>query len=194
MVSFGFDKSESNTNHASLDSMCKTAFINKILGTIFLVIFLIAQPSQVYSQINPLDVGAVFRDDVVPRIDIIIEPALFEKMMIEYDKDTLYPANIRFSNSYIEEELDSVGIRIRGNVSRQSDKKSLKISANAFIKGGKLLGIEDINLIANPTDPLMLRPRLAYYIAREIGITTLNTNYVRLYVNTVFKGIYIISE
>jgi len=175
--------------------MYETPFcLNKRLRTIFLVTLLIVQTGLLYSQINPPDVGEVFRDDVVPRIDITINEEMFNKLMSETESDSIYPVTFRFNNSMINIELDSVGFRLKGSFSRLADKKSFKLSVNAFKKGRIFQGIEDINLIANSYDPLMIRPRLANYLAHEIGITSLNTNYARFYINDIFKGIYVISE
>jgi spore coat protein H len=158
------------------------------------ILILLLQIGILFAQLNPSDVGEVFRDDEIPRIDITINENDFNTLIQDIGSDVEYPATFRFSNSVIDEELDSVGFRLKGNVNRIIDKKSFKISINTFKKGRKFYGLEKINLIGNAVDPMMVRPRLAWYLAGSIGNVYLNTNYVRLYINNTFKGIYVNTE
>jgi spore coat protein H len=164
------------------------------MKTIPVILILLLQTVFLFAQLNPSDVGEVFRDDVIPRIDITINESDFNTLIQDIGSDIEYPATFRFSNSFIDEELDSVGFRLKGNVNRIIDKKSFKISINTFKAGRKFYGLEKINLIGNAIDPMMVRPRLAWYLARSIGNVYLNTNYVRLYINNTFKGVYINTE
>jgi hypothetical protein len=161
---------------------------------IFFSILLFTKTCYLFSQINPSNADEVFRDDVIPRIDITIDEALFKKLNQNKDSDIEYPISFSFNNSFINENIDNVVIKLKGSYSRLSEKKSYQISINKPVKGRKFYGMKDINLVANAHDPLMIRPRLAWYIAREIGITSLNTNYVNLYVNNNYQGVYIIIE
>jgi hypothetical protein len=160
---------------------------------LFYILFFI-HSSYLFSQINPPNVSEIFRDNVIPRIDISISDASFQIMQQNRNTDAEYPISFRFDNSIIIENIDSVVIQLKGSFSSTLEKKSYKISINKPISGRKFCGMKDINLVANSLDPLMIRPRLAWYIAREIGITSLNTNYVNLYINNIYQGVYVITE
>ena len=91
------------------------------------------------SQILQPELGYVFDDSSVSRIDIIIDQDSLDQMLLEENwfLDHEYPANMLFTR---EENIDSilnVGFRLRGNTSRQAGKKSYKIAVNSFVPGQK---------------------------------------------------------
>ncbi len=51
-----------------------------------------------------------------------------------------------FQNAYINETVDSIGFRLRGNTSRDSAKKSFKVSFNTFIQGREFYAVDKLNL------------------------------------------------
>ena len=53
-----------------------------------------------------------------------------------------YHASIHYESSGINSTLNNIGVRLRGNTSLNSPKKSFKLDFNAFIPGQKLFGLE----------------------------------------------------
>ncbi len=53
--------------------------------------------------------------------------------------DSMHLVQVSFKNAYINEMIDSVGFRIRGNTSRDSFKKSFKLSFNTFVDRWRFL-------------------------------------------------------
>ena len=69
--------------------------------------------------------------------------------------DKLFPARVIFKNELIPgDTLEQVGFRLRGNTSRQAQKKSFKLDFNAFKKGRDYLRLEKLNVNGEHNDPL----------------------------------------
>ena len=75
----------------------------------------------------------VYDDSEIAIINIEIDPQslswIFDSANLE--SDSMHVASVHFQNAHINEHIDSIGFRIRGNTSRNADKKSFKID---FIK------------------------------------------------------------
>ena len=75
------------------------------------------------------------------------------------ESDSLHPASIHFQNAYINETIDSIGFRLRGNTSRVAAKKSFKVDFNHFISGRDFYDIEKLNLNGEHNDPSIIRSK-----------------------------------
>ncbi len=94
-----------------------------------------------FIRINPLlaqpnfpDDGEVFRDDVVSKIDIYIHPDTLQWIYNNPHSNIEWRASFVFDNGNIHDSIVEVGFRLRGNTSRQSAKKSFKVSFNLSSK------------------------------------------------------------
>lgn len=93
---------------------------------------------------------------------------------------------------YKDIELDSVGIRFKGQTSyfmNNSPKKSFNISIDAY-KDQKLLGYKTLNLNNAWQDPSFMREVLYYQLIRK-HTPSAKANFVRLYINDQDWGIYL---
>ncbi len=140
--------------------------------------------------------GEIFRDDVIPRIDIslpadslaaILDPA-------NRDSDYHYHARFIFDNGTIRDTLDNIGFRLRGNTSRQSAKKSFKVSFNTYEKGRKYQGLEKFDLNGEHNDPSIARAKICWELYREAGVPASRANHIELYINGQYFGLYIHVE
>lgn len=77
----------------------------------------------------------LYDDSTVGRVDITVDPAALVWMYNNVESDSLHLVEIHFQNSYIDETVGNVGFKLRGNTSRQSQKKSFKLDFNHFILG-----------------------------------------------------------
>ena len=68
----------------------------------------------------------VFDDSEVAEIYITIDPNMLEWMYNDnnVESDSLHIAQFHFKNRYINETVENIGFRLRGNTSRSSAKKS----------------------------------------------------------------------
>ena len=142
------------------------------------------------------DPGEVFRDNVVPRVDIIIPETSLASIYAPGNEqsDYLWQATFIFDNGTIRDTLDNVGFRLRGNTSRYSAKKSFKVSFNTYVQGRKYYGLEKLNLNGEHNDPTIMRSKTCWDLVREMEIPGSRSNHVNLYINDDFFGVYINVE
>ena len=87
-----------------------------------------------------------------------------------------------------------MGFRLRGNTSRNAEKKSFKVAFNAFVQGQKWNGLEKMNLNGEHNDVSIMRSRLSNQILASAGLPCSRTSYVKTYINEEYKGLYINVE
>ena len=113
--------------------------------------------------------------------------------------DSLYAAHefmatVSYQSSLLNQTIDSIGFRARGNTSLASQKKSFKVDFNRFISGQKFQGLEEMNLNGEHNDVSIMRTYLAQHLLRGAGVPSSRTSYVQLYVNNEYKGLYVHLE
>ena len=106
------------------------------------------------------DSWKIFDDSNVARVDITINPATLQWIYNNVQSDSEHVASFRFRNNWIDETVDSIGFRLRGNTSRNSAKKSFKISFNTFKPGRDFYNVEKLNLNGEHNDPSIIRSKL----------------------------------
>ena len=140
--------------------------------------------------------GYVFNDTEIPVINITIAPDSLEQLLAsgnEYSNHE-YPAVFNFESSEINETVENVGFRLRGNTSRTSAKKSFKVSFNTFNSGGEFYGLEKLNINGEHNDPSIIRSKLSFDLFRNADVPAPRANHVELYINNEYKGLYINVE
>lgn len=109
-------------------------------------------------------------------------------------------ADVEFAGA----RLTNVAVRYKGNGtfmgSRMSDKKSLKVDLNEFVKGRRLAGQGKLNLHNNVTDASWMNEPLSYALYRAAGVPAPRTTYARVTVHApgvltnAYLGLYSIVE
>lgn len=155
------------------------------LSTIFLITQLISQ--DLFPDLEP-----IYKDDLVPRVDITLPPDSLDLILAfgNEESDYHFHATFQFDNGVIKDTLPDVGFRLRGNTSRYSQKKSFKVSFNTYEQGRKWHGIEKLNLNGEHNDPSVSRSKICWDLLREIGVPASRANHVRLYINDEYFGLY----
>ncbi|MCF8242301.1 MAG: CotH kinase family protein [Melioribacteraceae bacterium] len=136
----------------------------------------------------------VYDDSQVAIINIAMDPADLEYIFDNLYDDVEKPAVVHYQNAYINETVDSVGIRIRGNTSRDSQKKSFKLSFNAFESGRKFYGLEKMNINGEHNDPSIVRSKLCWDLFAKSGMIASRANHAEVYINGDYYGLYISVE
>ncbi|MCB9248746.1 MAG: CotH kinase family protein [Ignavibacteriales bacterium] len=138
----------------------------------------------------------VYDDSEVAEIRITMNPGDLQYLYDypEKENDSMMVSSINFKNALIDETIDSVGIRIRGNTSRESAKKSFKLSFNTFIKGRKFYSLEKMNLNGEHNDPSIIRSKLCWDFFNNIGIVSSRASHAAVYINGDYYGLYISVE
>ena len=140
------------------------------------------------------DSWMVYDDTTMATIQIEISTEALEYIYDNVDSDSMHVASVNFSNYWIDQSLDSVGFRLRGNTSRQADKKSFKLDFNHFQRGRDFYGIEKLNLNGEHNDPSIIRSKLSWDIFEDIGMPATRASHAKVYINGQYYGLYISVE
>ena len=140
------------------------------------------------------DSWKVYDDSEIAVIQITLDPEDLQWMYENVQSDSLHPAAIHFQNTQIDEIVDSVGFRLRGNTSRVSAKKSFKIDFNHFFPGRDFFGLEKLNLNGEHNDPSIVRSKICWDLFQDIGMTASRAAHAEVYINDEYYGLYISVE
>jgi hypothetical protein len=138
---------------------------------------------------NPL-----FDDTKVSSIFVEMSPDSLNLMIDNTIADHYLTAKFVFESGLVRDTIEKVGIRLRGNTSLASQKKSFKISFNAFQNGGKYRGVKKLNLNGSHNDPSMIREKLFYDIWNKAEMPKRRVNFVKLFINNEYRGLYTNAE
>ncbi|MBN2600852.1 MAG: CotH kinase family protein, partial [Candidatus Marinimicrobia bacterium] len=138
----------------------------------------------------------IYDDSEVAEIHITIDPEILTWIYdgANLNSDSLHLAQFHFKNKYIDESVENIGFRLRGNTSRVSAKKSFKISFNTFMSGREFYGLDKMNLNGEHNDPSIIRSKLCWDIFNDIGTISSRSAHAEVYINDVYYGLYISVE
>ncbi len=140
------------------------------------------------------DSWKVYDDSEVAEIHITVAPEDLEWIYENVHSDSLHPATIHFQNIHINETIEDIGFRIRGNTSRTSAKKSFKIDFNHFSPGRNFYGTEKLNLNGEHNDPSIIRSKICWDLYQRAGIISSRASHANVYINGEYYGLYISIE
>ncbi len=143
--------------------------------------------------LNALD-QRLYDDSEVAVIEVSCAPDAIPWMWEHVWSDSMHLASIHFHNAWLDTTVDSVGLRLRGNTSRPSQKKSFKLSFNTFVPGRQFFGVDKLNLNGEHNDPSIIRSKLCWDLYHTIGITASVAAPAALYINGDYFGLYISVE
>lgn len=158
------------------------------------LLLVVAGFSTISAQLSFPEGGFIFGDENVPRIDLSMDEADLASLYADKYSDTEYPADFKFTRDDLSETVQTVGVRFRGNTSRDKQKMSFRVSFNTFEAGRKFHELEKLNLNAETNDPSMIRSKLSWHLFRKLGVPASRSNHVLLYINNDFYGVYINTE
>jgi hypothetical protein len=89
-----------------------------------------------------------------------------------------------------------VGVRLKGHRSMKPlhEKAAFKIAVDRFVPAQRFLGVRRLTLNNMVEDPTLLREFLGYRLFRELGVTSPQVGYARVFVDGEPRGIYSIVE
>lgn len=157
-------------------------------------LFLTSANSGLHAQYTFPDQGQVYADSIVPRIDIMIDPSSLAALYANPALDNEYSCTFIFNDHFTIDTVLNTGLRIRGNTSRYSSKKSFKVSFNTFVPGRKFHHLEKLNLNGEHNDPSIIRSKLCWDLFRNMEVPAPRANHVELYINGRYYGLYINVE
>ncbi|HRZ12078.1 MAG TPA: lamin tail domain-containing protein [Kiritimatiellia bacterium] len=124
----------------------------------------------------------LYCDDSALRADITISQSDWDTLMYDPWNETYRSITLRVRHGDIDVTVTNVGIRCRGNTSREKQPRSFNIALNAFVPGRKLFGMERLYWNSDVNDPSMARPKLLNDLGNRIGLPTSYANHVALVV------------
>ena len=104
--------------------------------------------------------------------------------------NTYYTADLSWKNVKVR----NVGIRSRGQGSRNPIKPGLRVDINHYTTGQKFVGLSTIILDNIWQDDSLLRERLAFTMFEKLGEPAPRESFCRLYINNEYFGLYTITE
>ncbi|MBI4930033.1 MAG: CotH kinase family protein [Bacteroidetes bacterium] len=137
----------------------------------------------------------IFNSSSIHTINIILtQPNWWDSLTYYYnDGATQYMiASVTFDSL----QLDSVGIRLKGNSSYGHDgtKKPIKLDLDRFISTQEIDGMSKINLNNGFLDPSMMREKLFLDFINKEGLPSPRCTYARVSYNGKYCGLYKIVE
>jgi len=170
------------------------SFSMKKLSLLLLTLTGLLTSSYTSSQpIFPPD-GELYVKNVVPRVDILINPDTLNWIYENVESDREFHAVFVYDNGNVHDTIHETGFRLRGNTSRYSAKKSFKISFNTWVQGQKYQGVEKMNLNGEHNDPSVSRAGLYWDILNRSGLPGARANHVRVFINGNYYGLYLNVE
>ena len=165
-------------------------FLSHTLKIRELIIFILPLTYSVYAD----DSWMVYDDTTMATIQIEVDSDDLDYMYNNVESDSMHMVSIHFLNHWIDQSLDSVGFRLRGNTSRNAAKKSFKLDFNHFAQGRDFYGLEKLNLNGEHNDPSIVRSKLCWDIFEDIGMPATRASHVKVYINGQYYGLYISVE
>lgn len=135
--------------------------------------------------------GTVY-DKKLHTIRILIPQDSFNHMVA---KENIW-TNHKYKATFIYDDKDTlynIGIRLKGNTSRNANRKSFQLDINAF-QSQTFQGLKKLNIHGNHNDPSMSREYLSAFAMNQAEVPCLRVNLVKLYINEQYFGIRANSE
>jgi spore coat protein H len=136
----------------------------------------------------------LYDETAVHRLEISIHPDTLQYIYDHIYSDDYRMATFVFDDGELRDTVEQVGFRLRGNTSRGAAKKSFKISFNEFVSGRKYQGVKKLNLIGMHNDPTLIRQKLYYDLWNDLDLPNRRVNFLRLYINGSYYGLYASTE
>lgn len=137
-----------------------------------------------YGDVSYDDAGAnIFLDDELTFVEVTMAPADLADLLADPYQDTYKVCTVRVYNSQIDEAVANVGIRVRGNTSRASLKKSWKLSFNEFESGRRFHGLKKLNLNGEHNDVAITRSKLSWDTYGQMSVPAPRAAHAYLKIN-----------
>ncbi len=142
----------------------------------------------------PAQSTALFDDQHVGSIYLSLPADSLNFMIATLANEHYFKARFIFDDGETRDTIDNAGLRLRGNTSLGSAKKSFKVSFNEYEPGREYQGVRKLNLLGSHNDPTMVREKLFYEVWARAGMPERRTAFVKLYINNEYRGLYTNAE
>ena len=142
----------------------------------------------------PSDYKKLLSGKKVLEVRISIEESDYAALMGVPSADTYYPATVNIDGAV----STTAGIKIKGNTDyvdeANGERYSFKLKFDKYMKGSKLLGLDELCLNNAIYDPSFVREFLTYKLLAEIGGNAPLASFAAVYVNDSYVGLYTAVE
>jgi spore coat protein CotH len=132
----------------------------------------------------------LFDTNVVQEVRLSVNSRDLRTLRANTALNTYYTADLTWKNVKVR----NVGIRSRGQGSRNPVKPGLRVDMARYTTGQTFVGLSTIILDNIWQDDSLLRERLAFTIFEKMNQPTPRESFCRLYVNNEYWGLYAITE
>jgi len=140
------------------------------------------------------DSWMLYDDSQVAVVEVEVVPEAIDYMYSHVWSDSLHPATVRFQNAWIDETVGEVGLRLRGNTSRNAAKKSFKLDFNGLVPGREFHDVDKLNLNGEHNDPTIQRSKLCWDLFQRAGLHASRAAHAELRINGQLFGLYVSVE
>lgn len=131
-----------------------------------------------------------FSDTSLQDVRLSINARDWQTLKDTSDQDTYYPADLRWRGLTVR----NIGIRSRGNTTRNGIKPGLRVDINRYVSNQEFLELKAFVLDNSYSDPSLIRESVAMKMFMRFGLPAPREAHARLYVNDQFAGVYAIVE
>jgi spore coat protein CotH len=139
---------------------------------------------------EPDAAAPLFDDSQLADLHLRINSRDWETLKSTFRSNAYYPADFVWQSSAVR----NIGIRSRGNGSRNGTKPGLRVDFDRYSAKQKFLGLKSVVLRNNTQDPSDLRERLGMQFFARMGMPAPRELHVRLFVNNAYAGLYTLVE
>jgi len=132
----------------------------------------------------------LFDDTRLQDVHLRINERDWETLRANFQDDAHYPADMVWNGITVR----NVALRQRGFGSRTASKPNLRVDMNRYVSNQRFVGLAALNLDNVYSDASMLRDPIAMKIFARLGVPAPRQAHVRLFVNDVYSGVYVIVE
>lgn len=132
----------------------------------------------------------LFDGNTLQEIRLSVNSRDLRTLREKYTDNTYYTADLTWRNIKVR----NVGIRSRGQGSRNPTKVGLRVDMARYTTGQKFVGLSTIILDNLWQDDAMIRERLAFTMFERLGMPAPRESYCRLFINNEYQGLYTITE
>jgi hypothetical protein len=131
-----------------------------------------------------------FNDATLQEVRLAVNSNDWQMLKDLADENTYYPADLTWKGVTVR----NIGIRSRGNGTRNGIKPGLRVDFNRYLTNQEFLGLKAVILDNVYSDASSIRESVAMKLYARVGLPTVREAHVRLYVNNEYIGLYVIVE
>lgn len=163
--------------------------------SLFLGVVLVCSAILTFSASEP-EYSKLFEKDHILKIEVTLSESDFQSILDNPTAEEYKSATVTVDG----ETVENAGFRTKGNLSLKSvaksdsDRYSFRIKFDKYVKGQRLLGLDEMVVNNMYSDPSYLREYLSYEAMRENGAPVPETTFANIYINGELYGFYLCVE